>query len=117
MKNYIVYNGQGEILKVGKCLDFDLQLQAADGEFVIEGIAKDDEQYMKDGIVTDKTTLTPVFNGSTISGLPIPCKVYIDDDCYIVEDGSAELSATLHGKYRLRIESAPHFVFSGEITL
>mgnify|MGYP001038299305 CR=1 FL=1 len=42
MKNYIVHDEQGNILRSGTCVDTDFNLQ---GEFVIEGICRDDENY------------------------------------------------------------------------
>ena len=54
MKNYIVYNSNGDILRVGICKDSDLSLQAADGEFILEGTANDATQKIVDGQVVDK---------------------------------------------------------------
>lgn len=42
MKNYIVYDEHGTILRTGTCVDSDFELQ---GEFVAEGVCKDDENY------------------------------------------------------------------------
>lgn len=42
MKNYIVYDAQGTIIRTGTCVDSDFELQ---GEFVAEGVCKDDENY------------------------------------------------------------------------
>lgn len=50
MKNYIVYIYSGEIIKTGQCQDCDLYLQ---GENVIEGIADDSKQYIKNGQIVD----------------------------------------------------------------
>ena len=54
MKNYIVYNADGDILRSGRCNDADFDLQAGDGEFVIEGIADDDNQVINDGQVVER---------------------------------------------------------------
>lgn len=50
MKNYIVYNNFGEILRTGVCNDSDFNLQ---GEFVIEGFADDSCQYIENGKIID----------------------------------------------------------------
>lgn len=42
MKNFIVYNDSGDILRTGACADADITLQASDGEYVIEGECNDD---------------------------------------------------------------------------
>lgn len=43
MKNYIVYELNGQITKTGQCVDFDFNLQ---GQNVIEGFANDATQYI-----------------------------------------------------------------------
>lgn len=55
MKNYIVYNTVGKILRVGVCSDQDLSLQKQKNEFVIEGIANDITQKIIDGEIIEKT--------------------------------------------------------------
>lgn len=59
MKNFIVYNGQGKILRVGCCQDNTFYLQAKDDEFVIEGKADAATQKVINvgvkGKVVDKT--------------------------------------------------------------
>ena len=54
MKQFIVYDDQGFILRVGNCADSDINLQSRDGESVIEGIADDSTQMIIDGVVCDK---------------------------------------------------------------
>lgn len=48
---YIVYSEDGCILRTGSTPDDDLSLQAGDNEFVIEGVADDEEHYVCDGKV------------------------------------------------------------------
>lgn len=54
MKQFIVYDDQGFILRCGNCADSDIDLQARDGESVTEGIADDSTQMIIDGVVCDK---------------------------------------------------------------
>ena len=59
MKNYIVHNIDGEILKTGQCQDSDLFFQ---GEYVIEGVANDAKQYIKNGkIINIPASPNPYF--------------------------------------------------------
>lgn len=51
MKDYIVYDAQGNILRTGKCIDSMLSAQAGDDEFVIEGVAYDSTDTIVDGSV------------------------------------------------------------------
>lgn len=52
--NFIVYNQEGVILRAGVCLPEMVDLQAGDGELVMEGTANDVTQMIVDGQVVDK---------------------------------------------------------------
>lgn len=54
MIGFIVYNSAGDILRTGTCVDTDLDLQAGDGEFVLEGEADDELHTIVNGEVVDK---------------------------------------------------------------
>lgn len=59
MKNYVVYNSQGVILKTGYCPTDMLALQAGNGESVIEGQANEETDLVD---VTTNTVLKNVRN-------------------------------------------------------
>lgn len=54
MKQFIVYNSDGDILRTGSCPDNMFDLQAGDGEFVIDGVADDATKRIIDGKIVDK---------------------------------------------------------------
>ena len=54
MKQFIVHDVEGNILRTGSCGDDDLILQAGDGEIVVEGVANDATQKFQDGVLVDK---------------------------------------------------------------
>lgn len=47
MKNFIVYNSNGEILRTGSCPPRDFSLQAGEDEFVMQGTANDITQKVE----------------------------------------------------------------------
>ena len=55
MKNYIVFNGDGEILRTGICPDDMFRMQAQPGESVIEGACNDINDRIVEGKVVRKT--------------------------------------------------------------
>jgi len=62
MKSFIVYDETGRILRTGTCSDADLLLQ---GQYVLEGSANDDLQYVSNGAVVnmpDRPSLHHKFN-------------------------------------------------------
>lgn len=52
MKNFIVFDNDGNILRTGTCPDEDFKVQV---ENIIEGVANDTTQKIVDGRVVDKT--------------------------------------------------------------
>jgi len=53
MKNFIVYNSKGKILRTGSCPDDMMEIQAGENEFVMEGIANDIKHRIKDGEIIE----------------------------------------------------------------
>ena len=56
MKDFIIYDETGKILRTGSCPEDCFDEQANDEtEFIIEGKANDELMYIRDGIVKDKS--------------------------------------------------------------
>jgi hypothetical protein len=53
MKSYIIYDTLGKILRTGTCLDSDYQYQVGHDEFIMEGKAFPDKQYIVGGNIID----------------------------------------------------------------
>ena len=53
MKNYIVYNNLGKIIRIGTCLDGDFLYQAGQDEYVLEGHADPDLYYIVDNVIVE----------------------------------------------------------------
>jgi len=128
MKNYIVYNSVGEILRTGYCPDEMINIQAQAGESVIEGIANDVTQYMLNNTVTDKSVMslstdkvTITANGidaSITTGLPNPSYIYINGirQGTLITDGVLEFTVDTPGVYKIKIESFPYLDYEFEVT-
>ena len=58
MKNFIVYEHSGKILRTGTCLNADFSLQ---GENVIEGLANYENQYIENNLIVN---MPPKPNGA-----------------------------------------------------
>lgn len=133
--NFIVYSAPGEILRSGMCPATMLSIQAGAGEMVMEGEGNDREHWVETltwpGLApfpfivakeplpatVDKTTLAA--NGIeavTISNLPAPARVQVDQAVYEVTDGIFEFTIALPGTYKVRAESFPYLPKEWEIT-
>lgn len=77
MINFIVYSATGEILRSGLCQKSTLNSQ---GDFVIEGVANDSSDYIKDGKVTPRPLFDVAIDGLAIVGVPSNTNVYIDGE-------------------------------------
>ena len=123
--NYIVYDDKGSICRTGSCKESDVSLQAGLGEFVMEGLANDDLQYVKGGVVKMKQPLGAVWSSQQVlsdgideivlDGLPIPCTVYVDGDPILVEDGNFEFSTEDIGAYMVKVNHPEYLLEAWEI--
>jgi len=68
MKNFIIYNGNGTILRTGCCPDEMFDIQRASNEFIKEGIADDSRHYIdkEDNIVEFTEEMKLVQNAKRI---------------------------------------------------
>lgn len=51
MKSFIVYESNGRIIRTGSCIDSDFELQAQQGEVILEGEATFGANYIENGTV------------------------------------------------------------------
>tara|TARA_B100001057_G_C22040546_1_gene640811 strand:- start:39 stop:428 length:390 start_codon:yes stop_codon:yes gene_type:complete len=59
MKNFVIYNSEGTILRTGSCPDEVFALQRMGDEIIMEGVANDATQCVVDGVIVDKPDPTP----------------------------------------------------------
>lgn len=114
--NYIVFNSIGEILRTGMCADTDLELQAHENEFVIEGTANDSIHRINLGTleVENKTELLTSINKTSIladgidsviiSNIPENTRVDIAGEVpgWVVDDGTFEMTVDTAGTYKIK---------------
>ena len=65
MRNYLVYNSDGKILKHGTCADSDLALQASSGQFVLEAEFQPNKKVV-DGVLVDDEPASSELNIETL---------------------------------------------------
>ena len=83
-----------------------------------EGNIASDTHYVSEGVIAERTALSASWDSTTVvadgaseivlSGLPVPCSVYIDGNAVLVEDGSLEFSADAPGDYNVRVDEVAH---------
>ena len=119
MKNFIVYDIDGVILRTGYAPDSMVSIQAG-LDFVIEGIADDLLDFVEPftAVVTPKTTrglsiskLTMDADGVDsviISGLKIPSVVRINKRSYDTAETTFEFSVKLPGDLDIEVSAIRH---------
>lgn len=81
MKQWVIYNSSGRILRRGSCQDMDFDLQAFTGEIILEGIGQDNTHYVLSDTLTSKVISTievsklnpSVSELITLAGVPADC--------------------------------------------
>ena len=100
------------------------------GEALVEGDGGDITHYVDISVTPlkimlrptqetrqDKTHITP--DGEdvvTLSGLPVPCCVMVDENEYEVNDGLFEWGTRRAGEYALRVVAFPFLDWEGAVT-
>jgi hypothetical protein len=114
--NFVVYNTDGKIVRVGYCPSNDVSLQAKENETVMEteDVINSRTHYVSNGQITERTELSSSWNAETVaadgtteivlSDLPVPCTVYVNGDEVTVDDGSLEFSTSDSGFYHVAID-------------
>lgn len=59
MKNFIIHNAAGEILRTGQCTDEQFEQPTLPGEFIKEGIASDTHHRIEAGQVVARAQAVP----------------------------------------------------------
>lgn len=65
-------------------------------------------QYIKDGQITDRPNQQTKLTGLTLTGLPVPCTIYINGQSYECDSDTAELEFDQPTTYEIRVESWPY---------
>ena len=97
--NYIIHNEAGEILRTVSCAPSMIDIQLSTGEDYIEGTCDDELDFVENGLVADRYTMSATLSGNIITGLPVPCTVSVDGQVFEVPDGILEFSISLPGTY------------------
>ena len=66
MKNFIVYNSDGKILRHGECADSDISLQASTGESILEAKFEPNKKIV-DGALVDDTPTQAALNTEALN--------------------------------------------------
>lgn len=67
-----------------------------------------ESQYIKEGQITDRPIQQTELNGLTLTGLPIPCTIFINDQSYDCDSETVELEFDQPTLYTIRVESWPY---------
>lgn len=119
---FVTYDARGVICITGTVPTEGMaKRQARTGMAVLVGVEASMERQFVDlsergnPVVRDMPKITPVVDGLTVSGLPVPCTVEVADaglpdlpgigTVYEIEDGVVEFSSALPGKYRLKFRA------------
>jgi len=88
----------------------------SDEDYIEHASVDDTKFYIVNDSVTPRPTFSESISGTVISNLPIPTTVRTNGSSYTIDDGSAELSFSLPGTYRVYLSSFPYQYKVVEVT-
>ena len=94
-----------------------IALQLLPGRSLIDGRHDGQTHYVSAGAVTARPTQATTLAGQTLSNLPAPCTLWIDQARYAVDTPTVTLDLPVSGTYRLRVEAWPHQDWAGSLTV
>ncbi len=118
--NALCYDLRGKIVFVrsgdGDCVRADCERAVSRGDaagyLLCDKPADAMSHYVRDGVLLRRPTLTPghegIPGGFRLWGLPIPCRVHVDELVYDVDDGELEWTTPVSGTHQVRVEAWPY---------
>jgi hypothetical protein len=121
MREFITYSIEGRVLAAGGYSSIFSEEKIAGlhaGENILFVSSTDnvtsEGNYVLDGVLELRATSGASWDSTEVladgaaeivlSGLPIPCTVYVDDTPIIVDDSTFEFSADAVGTYQIRLD-------------
>lgn len=106
----------GEIVRTGSQPDdWPFDLQAKEGEGVVEGPADAAAMYVKDGALTARPAQRTKISGASLVDLPVPCRVVVNGEQFECVDGRADLVFPYAGVWKVAVEAFPFVKWEAEI--
>lgn len=99
------YDAQGRITAILTVPESMIDLQMDD---VVYGKANAATEYVLDRTITPRPPCPAVLAGSTLSGMPVPSTLFINDKPFAITEDSATLTFANPGVYRLRLVCWPY---------
>lgn len=107
MQDFVVYDDRGEIHEANAVLESMIHLQGSPGRNIALGKGHWDTHYVNAGVIVVRPAMSAVLTENAITGLPVPCTVYVNEKAYPCTDTEAELAFAYPGKYAIRVEAFP----------
>lgn len=111
--SFVRHLPDGRITAICSCSQSDLAQQPDAIQIPAAGVTEE-THYVSGGAVVARQALVATFDKlailddgvdeAVLSGLPMPCTVYVDGVANVIADGSMEFSATSPGEYVIRVD-------------
>ena len=103
----------GKILIVREMEAFYAEYYRAQGESLVEfPQGEQDTHYVRNREVIPRPEMAPghegIPGGFRLWGLPIPCRVHVDELVYDVDDGELEWTTPVSGIHQVRVSAWPY---------
>ena len=107
----------GQIIEYGSLSPYTF-LHRIDPAYVYDPVGVSPAtHYVADGVVRERPAMVLQRQGQTLSGLPDPCSVTINEQTYTVTGGQVELDFPQPGQYHIQLSAWPWQTVQLDITI
>lgn len=108
IKQYVVFDSLGRILRHGNCVETDMEHQAyLPGQHVMEGTCNDLTDYIKDFKVLKRPECPATLEVNILKNVPVPAIVNIDGTAYDTDVPEVTLDMPI-GKFKIKVIAFPY---------
>ena len=106
-KDYVEYDENGRIMCV--CNLSPEAYEANKHKLMIEGQGSPSVNYVHNGQILPRPTQLTALTGLTLTNLPTPCQIIIDDTSYDgVDESTVELEFDTEGTHNIKVVAFPY---------
>lgn len=105
MTDFAKYDDEGRILATGSMPESMLELQEGN---IYVGTVDPLREYIADGVAAPRPVNPAALSGTTLTNLPVPCVIQINDSQYPCSDATATLRFAQVGTYTVTVIAFPY---------
>lgn len=110
VNDFVIYDADGRILMHGRASEAEVQATAGMRKGAVgyvEGTGDTATHCVVNGAVVERPANPAQLAGATLTSLPVPCSIWINEVEYACDEDHAELNFDQVGSYRVKVVAFP----------